>query len=178
MAVTWRRYRSIACTLTLLWIKSWEIISSDNGNFLANRLRGTGTFIHAENKNFFGTKTIFFSSTGVGMKIKYLCCLFYFVQALNLMKFLREEHNTYPILPMYNSLLSACAQMESSDYANRCLDLMESQMIGKNDITYLALLKVRNAKIVSTFSYWTRRLIIHSSSDSFSFSFILLGCNI
>lgn len=70
--------------------------------------------------------------------IAFLC----FMQAFNLINFLGKNHGMYPILPMYNCFLGACAKMQSMIHANLCLELMESQMVGKNEITYTELLKV------------------------------------
>ena len=58
------------------------------------------------------------------------------------MGLLRENPAMYPLLPLYNSFLSACVQNESVNYANNCLELMEHQTVGNNEITYALLLKV------------------------------------
>lgn len=47
------------------------------------------------------------------------------------------------MLPIYNNFLAACYETQSVDYASKCMDLMEHQMVGKNEITYAQLLKVR-----------------------------------
>ncbi|XP_043721428.1 pentatricopeptide repeat-containing protein At1g76280 isoform X2 [Telopea speciosissima] len=66
----------------------------------------------------------------------------YIEEAFNWLSFLGGKHQTYPILPMYNSLLNGCAQMQSMTHANRCLDLMEERMMGKSEVTYYELLKL------------------------------------
>lgn len=68
--------------------------------------------------------------------------LFYFHQASKFMKFLRENHGIYPLLSVYNCFLGACAKMKSIIHVNQCLDMMELQRVGKNEITYSELLKV------------------------------------
>lgn len=48
----------------------------------------------------------------------------------------------YPSLGMYNNFLGACAKRKHIKYANKCLDLMDRRMVGKNEKTYSVLLKV------------------------------------
>lgn len=60
-----------------------------------------------------------------------------------MMDMLGKAHDLYPSLAMYNDLLGACARIQSASRVNECLDLMERQMVGKNEITYIELLKVR-----------------------------------
>ncbi|XP_057470174.1 pentatricopeptide repeat-containing protein At1g76280-like isoform X2 [Actinidia eriantha] len=62
--------------------------------------------------------------------------------AFSVMDMLGENHDLYPILPIYNNLLGGCARSHSVSRANHCLDLMERQMVGKNEITYTELLKL------------------------------------
>lgn len=50
------------------------------------------------------------------------------------------DHNL--VLPVYSSLLGACAEMHDVNYANKCLDLMDCGLLGKNEITNMELLKV------------------------------------
>lgn len=68
---------------------------------------------------------------------------FIFIQALSLMSIMAENTNCYSMLPIYNNFLAACYETQTIDYANECMDLMEHQMVGKNEITYAQLLKVR-----------------------------------
>ncbi|CAH9081699.1 unnamed protein product [Cuscuta epithymum] len=39
-------------------------------------------------------------------------------------------------------LNEACAQMHNISYVNQCLDLMDNQIVGKNELTYIQLLKI------------------------------------
>ncbi|XVE69624.1 hypothetical protein DITRI_Ditri10aG0005100 [Diplodiscus trichospermus] len=66
----------------------------------------------------------------------------YLTEACNLIKFLGENHGIYPLLPVYNCFLGACAKMQSAIHANQCLELMECRRVGKNEITYSELLKL------------------------------------
>lgn len=66
----------------------------------------------------------------------------YLVQAFNLINFLGENHGLHRFLPMYNCFLEACAKMQSMIHVNLCLELMERQMVGKNEGTYRELLEV------------------------------------
>ncbi|BBG96357.1 hypothetical protein Prudu_005142 [Prunus dulcis] len=72
-----------------------------------------------------------------------LCKGGYLEEAFKLINFLGESPGIYPVLPIYNSFLRACAKMQSIINANQCLDLMERQMVGmgKNEVTYSELLK-------------------------------------
>ncbi|XP_059634066.1 pentatricopeptide repeat-containing protein At1g76280 [Cornus florida] len=74
--------------------------------------------------------------------IRALCKGGYLVEAFNLINVLGENHDIYPILPMYNNFLGACARMNSLNHANDCLDLMESKLAGKNEVTHAELLKL------------------------------------
>lgn len=73
--------------------------------------------------------------------IRSLCKGGYVDEAFNLMSSLGENPDIYPVLPMYNYFLEACVQMRSVNHASKCLDLMEKQMVGKNEVTYTELLK-------------------------------------
>lgn len=70
-----------------------------------------------------------------------LCSGGYLEEALHLVKFIGENDRISFILPLYNTLLSACAKMKDEMLFNQCLDLMENQCLGKNEVTYSALLK-------------------------------------
>ncbi|XP_050366635.1 pentatricopeptide repeat-containing protein At1g76280 [Argentina anserina] len=74
--------------------------------------------------------------------VKALCKGGYLEEAFNLMNFLRQSHAIYSILPVYNTFLGACAKMQNMVYANQCLELMEQQKVGKNEVTYTQLLKL------------------------------------
>lgn len=59
-----------------------------------------------------------------------------FVQALG------ENDSISPLLPVYNYFLGACVKTRNGNYASRCLELMDQRRVGKNEITYAALLKL------------------------------------
>ncbi|XP_020533461.1 pentatricopeptide repeat-containing protein At1g76280 isoform X2 [Jatropha curcas] len=71
-----------------------------------------------------------------------LCKGGYMEEAYDLIHFLREKSGMNPSLAMCNSFLEACSEIYSITHANRCLDLMERRMLGKNEDTYTALLKL------------------------------------
>jgi pentatricopeptide repeat protein len=64
------------------------------------------------------------------------------MQASNMIDFIGESHGIYPTLPVYNTFLGACSEMSRADYADQCLQLMERRMMGKDEVTYIMLLKV------------------------------------
>ncbi|KAK6256990.1 hypothetical protein QUC31_000449 [Theobroma cacao] len=76
------------------------------------------------------------------LMVQALCRGGYLEEACNLIKFLGENRGIYPFLSIYNSFLGACAKMQTAVHANQCLDLMERQRVGKNEITYSELLKL------------------------------------
>ncbi|WZZ07079.1 hypothetical protein YC2023_093000 [Brassica napus] len=59
-----------------------------------------------------------------------------FIQALG------ENDSISPLLPVYNYFLGACVKTRNGNYASRCLELMDQRRVGKNEITYAALLKL------------------------------------
>ncbi|WCJ40402.1 Tetratricopeptide repeat (TPR)-like superfamily protein [Euphorbia peplus] len=70
-----------------------------------------------------------------------LCEGGYLTEAFNLINFIGEKHDTFPSLAVYNCFLGACSKMHDIILANKCLDLMERTVAGKNEDTYLHLLK-------------------------------------
>ncbi|KAL2522093.1 Pentatricopeptide repeat-containing protein [Forsythia ovata] len=76
------------------------------------------------------------------LTVRALCKGGYLKEALNFVNILGENSDATPTLPVYNNLLGACVQMHSLNYANECLNLMEHQMMGRNEITYSELLKL------------------------------------
>ncbi|RVX15939.1 Pentatricopeptide repeat-containing protein [Vitis vinifera] len=76
------------------------------------------------------------------LSIQALCKGGYLEEAFNLLNFVGENHDIHPILPMYNNFLRGCVQTRSLLHANQCLDLMEHQVLGKNEVTYSQFLKV------------------------------------
>ncbi|XP_071703680.1 pentatricopeptide repeat-containing protein At1g76280 [Rutidosis leptorrhynchoides] len=71
-----------------------------------------------------------------------LCKGGYIDEAFNLMNNCGETSCLYPTLQKYNILLGASAQIQSITHASKCLDLMERDVLGKNEITYVQLLKL------------------------------------
>lgn len=68
-------------------------------------------------------------------------------EAFSIMDFLSETPQFYPLLPIYNGILRSCTKTHNLIQATKCLDLMEKKMIGKNEVTYTALLQVCNVHI-------------------------------
>ncbi|KAJ4717572.1 Pentatricopeptide repeat [Melia azedarach] len=87
-------------------------------------------------------KEIGLNNTSYLLMMQALCKGGYLEEASNLINFLGESHGIYPILPVYNCFLGACARMQSMIHANLCLELMDSKMVGKNEVTYTELLKL------------------------------------
>ncbi|CAN1796484.1 Pentatricopeptide repeat-containing protein At1g76280 [Linum perenne] len=74
--------------------------------------------------------------------VKALCRGGYLEEASNLVTYAGECHDVYPLLPLYNAVLRGCSKMRNMVHANLCLDHMESRMVGKNEVTYMELLKL------------------------------------
>ncbi|KFK42046.1 hypothetical protein AALP_AA2G204700 [Arabis alpina] len=75
--------------------------------------------------------------------------LFFIVQALckgghldKASEFIHALSGISPILPVYNHFLGACAKTSSWNYASKCLELMDQRRVGKDELTYIALLKL------------------------------------
>ncbi|KAG7587233.1 Pentatricopeptide repeat [Arabidopsis thaliana x Arabidopsis arenosa] len=92
-----------------------------------------------------------------------------------------EDDSISPILPVYNYFLGACAKTRSVYHASKCLELMDQRRVGKNEITYAALLKLavfqRNLSAVN--DIW-KHYVNHYSLDilplrKFIWSFTRLG---
>uniref|UniRef100_A0A2P2JBY2 Pentatricopeptide repeat-containing protein At1g76280 isoform X1 n=2 Tax=Rhizophora mucronata TaxID=61149 RepID=A0A2P2JBY2_RHIMU len=110
-----------------------------------------------------------------------LCNGGYLEEATNMINMIGESHGIYDSLPMYNSLLRACLKMQSIDHANQCLDLMEQRMVGKDEVTYLELLKLaRQQKNLCAVSEIWKDYVKHYSPtlvslQDFIWSFARLG---
>ncbi|KEH40253.1 PPR containing plant-like protein [Medicago truncatula] len=65
-------------------------------------------------------------------------------EAFSIMDFLSETPQFYPLLPIYNGILRSCTKTHNLIQATKCLDLMEKKMIGKNEVTYTALLQLKS----------------------------------
>ncbi|KAL5557746.1 hypothetical protein UlMin_033957 [Ulmus minor] len=76
------------------------------------------------------------------LMIRALCKGGYLDEAFNLINYLGEGHGIYPFLSIYNCFLGTCSKMQCMGHANQCLDLMDSRMVGKNEVTYSELLKL------------------------------------
>ncbi|CAN1311614.1 Pentatricopeptide repeat-containing protein At1g76280 [Linum perenne] len=74
--------------------------------------------------------------------VKALCRGGYLEEASKLVTYAGECHDVYPLLPLYNAVLRGCSKMRNMVHANLCLDHMESRMVGKNEVTYMELLKL------------------------------------
>ncbi|XP_073113070.1 pentatricopeptide repeat-containing protein At1g76280 isoform X4 [Elaeis guineensis] len=66
----------------------------------------------------------------------------YLKEALNWLTSLGENDHVNAALPMFNILLAGCGIKKSLKDADYCLELMESQHVGKSEITYWELLKL------------------------------------
>lgn len=76
------------------------------------------------------------------LMVRALCRGGYLDEAFQLLKFLGENHRVSYILPLYNQYLSACVKMQNVIHSNQCLELMDSKLVGKNEVTYAVLLKL------------------------------------
>ncbi|GAB2243561.1 hypothetical protein Droror1_Dr00023689 [Drosera rotundifolia] len=76
------------------------------------------------------------------LMVRALCRGGYLDEAFQLLKFLGENHRVSYILPLYNQYLSACVKMQNVFHSNQCLELMDSKLVGKNEVTYAVLLKL------------------------------------
>ncbi|KAJ0986773.1 hypothetical protein J5N97_005129 [Dioscorea zingiberensis] len=65
----------------------------------------------------------------------------YFKEALKWLTFL-GENDRVNVLPMYNMYLQGCGNARRLSDADCCLELMESRLLGKSEITYWELLKL------------------------------------
>ncbi|KAK4853404.1 hypothetical protein QYF36_008673 [Acer negundo] len=87
-------------------------------------------------------KEIGLNNTCYLLMMRALCKGGHLEEASNLIKFTGESHGIYPTLPVYNCFLGACAKMQSMTHADLCLELMESRRVGKDETTYIQLLKI------------------------------------
>ncbi|MED6124204.1 hypothetical protein PIB30_056858 [Stylosanthes scabra] len=87
-------------------------------------------------------KNISLNDKCVFLMTETLCNGGYLEEAFNMVDFLGESHDIYPVLSLYNILLRSCIIEKNIIHARKCLELMEKQMAGKNEITYTMLLKL------------------------------------
>ncbi|KAI3730047.1 hypothetical protein L6452_18723 [Arctium lappa] len=110
-----------------------------------------------------------------------LCKGGYLEEAFNLMSNYGETPDFYPTLSKYNTLLRASAKMRSGTHASKCLDLMERDMVGKNEVTYGQLLRlaVFQKNLSAVHSIWKEYTRYYSfnliSLREFIWSFSRLG---
>ncbi|XP_010692816.1 pentatricopeptide repeat-containing protein At1g76280 isoform X4 [Beta vulgaris subsp. vulgaris] len=90
-----------------------------------------------------------------------LCNGGYLEEALHLVNFIGENNRISFILPLYNNLLSSCVKMKDVMLFHQCLDMMEHQNLGKNEVTYSALLK--KDQNVSLAAFGVEGMIMNSS---------------
>ncbi|WOG91523.1 hypothetical protein DCAR_0310772 [Daucus carota subsp. sativus] len=85
-----------------------------------------------------------------------LCKGGYIEEVFSLINNVGENSDLYPVLPMYNNLLQVCVETHSVNHVIKCLDLMEKQMVGKNEATYMQLLKfaVLQRKLSAVHDIW------------------------
>lgn len=100
------------------------------------------------------------------LSIQALCKGGYLEEAFNLLNFVGENHDIHPILPMYNNFLRGCVQTRSLLHANQCLDLMEHQVLGKNEVTYSQFLKlaVLQQNLSAAHKIWKEYMTYYSMS--------------
>ncbi|KAI3797048.1 hypothetical protein L1987_39738 [Smallanthus sonchifolius] len=100
------------------------------------------------------------------LMIQALCKAGYLEEAFNLMSNCKETSHLYPTLQKYNTLLGASAEMNSVIHASKCLDLMENDMLGKDEITYIELLKlaVLQKNLSAVHSIWNEYARYYSFS--------------
>ncbi|KAK9271255.1 hypothetical protein L1049_026845 [Liquidambar formosana] len=100
------------------------------------------------------------------LSIQALCKGGYLEEAFKLLNFLGENHDVYPTLPIYNNFLGACTRMRSVHHANQCLDLMERQVVGKDEVTYSELLKlaVLQENLSAVYEIWNEYIKYYSLS--------------
>ncbi|CAD5169141.1 unnamed protein product [Musa acuminata subsp. malaccensis] len=65
----------------------------------------------------------------------------YIKEAFNWLNFLAENDRMH-YAPMFNIFLSGCWSSKSFNHVDRCLELMENQLVGKSEITHWELLKL------------------------------------
>ncbi|KAK1406662.1 hypothetical protein QVD17_42169 [Tagetes erecta] len=76
------------------------------------------------------------------LMIQALCKAGYLEEAFNMLNSCEETSHLYPTLQKYNILLGASVEMNNVIHVSKCLDLMENDMLGKDEFTYTELLKL------------------------------------
>lgn len=161
---------------------------------LKNHSLGTSDFIHILKHCAKKPDPLFIKETermmresGVNMDLKChsliiraLCRGGLIEEAFKEINVLRDSCDLDPVLPMFNDLLGVCARSQSLR-VNECLDLMEEQMVGKNEITYAHLLElaVSQGNLSSVQEIWKECIKYYNpdivSLRKFIWSFSWLG---
>ncbi|XWS20860.1 hypothetical protein CRYUN_Cryun30bG0005200 [Craigia yunnanensis] len=135
--------RSIASSLLFDLGKGNHSLKADDFVYILNHCaRSPDPLFVMETWRLMEEKEIGLNNECYFLMVRALCKGGYLEEAFNLIKFIGENHGIYPLLPVYNCFLGACAKMQSAIHANQCLDLMECRRVGKNEITYSELLKL------------------------------------
>ncbi|XP_045825431.1 pentatricopeptide repeat-containing protein At1g76280-like [Trifolium pratense] len=127
-------------------------------------------------------KGISIDNTCSSLMMRALCKGVYTEEAFSIMDFLGESRRFfYPVLPLYNSILSSCTKNQNFIQATKCLDLMKKQMMGTSEVTYTALLKlaVLHKNLPAVHMIWQEYIKVYSVSvislRKFIWSFTRLG---
>ncbi|KAI4388505.1 hypothetical protein MLD38_000826 [Melastoma candidum] len=95
-----------------------------------------------ETARVFHEKKIHMSDTYQILTMQALCKGGYLEEGYRMLLHLWEHQKIYPSLAAYNCLLKACVDSQSPIQINNCFHLMDCQLVGKNEATYLELLKI------------------------------------
>ncbi|CAH2067553.1 unnamed protein product [Thlaspi arvense] len=87
-------------------------------------------------------KEISLDSRSLLFIVQALCNGGHLDKASEFIRALGENDSISPVLPVYNYFLGACVKLRNGNYASKCLELMDQRRVGKNEITYAALLKL------------------------------------
>ncbi|KAK7321837.1 hypothetical protein VNO77_32824 [Canavalia gladiata] len=122
--------------------RSHSLTANDFVDILKYCARSPDPLFVMEIWRFMELKGVSMNNICISLMMQTLCKGSYLEEAINMMDFLGESQRLYPVLPLYNSILRSCTEMQSIIQANKCLDLMEKNMVGKSEITYTELLKI------------------------------------
>ncbi|CAM8920878.1 unnamed protein product [Rhodiola kirilowii] len=64
------------------------------------------------------------------------------------------ENRDLMLLPIYNDFLNSCLKLQYLHYANLCLDMMERQAVGKNEITFGCASEVLQKNLSAVHEIW------------------------
>nr|XP_043635035.1 pentatricopeptide repeat-containing protein At1g76280 isoform X2 [Erigeron canadensis] len=90
------------------------------------------------------------------LMIQALCKGGYLDEAFNLMYNCAETQYLYPTLQKYNTLLGASIRKQSASHTSKCLDMMDHDMMWKDEVTYIELLQlaVMQKNLSAVHSIW------------------------